>query len=375
MSRRKKPLEVRVADVDDAEVRAGEQRRERRLEVDRDRVREDAAAVELDAGQLAHPAVRAVGADEILRADRLLSAGVDIPHGRRHARRVLRERRSLHGRRARARRRASARRRRIGSSPGCVTNRRRQGLNASTPALRLGTNSASTLPGERVHQDDRAFGLELLERLRADVVFDARRAEQLQRAHVEERRARQLRALLQTLDGERGDAVLGEEHGGRQSDQTAAGNRPELPRRRTMSSAYDTRLGPRWIEARHALLPRRTVTAGMSRKGPWTVTTTPAPGKSSDGTSRTRMQDVPTFAPVSRVDYRSWNRSDHLEKPTSHSRVLANARDARDPLRTPAVLRTGPDVASEIMDSAEHHARHSLRFLLPFFARNLLDVE
>ena len=42
--------------------------RERRVKVDRDRVGEHAAAVELDPEQLADLAVRAVGADEVLRA-------------------------------------------------------------------------------------------------------------------------------------------------------------------------------------------------------------------------------------------------------------------------------------------------------------------
>jgi hypothetical protein len=63
------------------------------------------------------------------------------------------------------------------------------------------------------------------ERFRADAVFDARRTEQFQRAHMEKRRARQLGALLQTLDGQGRDAVLCEEHGGRQSDQPAAGKK------------------------------------------------------------------------------------------------------------------------------------------------------
>ena len=44
----------------------------------------------------------------------------------------------------------AARRRRIGSSPGWVMNRRRHGLNASTPSLRLGMKAAICFSGERL---------------------------------------------------------------------------------------------------------------------------------------------------------------------------------------------------------------------------------
>src|SRR5262249_59811002 len=78
------------------------------------------------------------------------------------------------------------------------------------------------LAGERVHDDQRAFRLELLARLLAYLVLDAGATEHLERAHVEEGGARQLRATAQTLNRERGDSVLRQEHRGRQADQPAA---------------------------------------------------------------------------------------------------------------------------------------------------------
>jgi hypothetical protein len=80
------------------------------------------------------------------------------------------------------------------------------------------------LAGERVHDDQRAFRLELLARLLAHLVLDAGRAEHLERAHVEEGGARKLRAAAQTLHCERGDSVLRQEHRGRQADQPTAGD-------------------------------------------------------------------------------------------------------------------------------------------------------
>ena len=80
---------------------------------------------------------------------------------------------------------------------------------------------ASTLAGQRVHQDDGAFGLELLRRLLTNLFLDARGAEHLQRPHVEERRARHRRPAAQPLDRDRRNAVLREEHRRRQPDQAS----------------------------------------------------------------------------------------------------------------------------------------------------------
>ena len=84
--------------------------------------------------------------------------------------------------------------------------------------------SASFLPASVSMMTMRAFRLELLARLLAHLVLDAGRAEHFERAHVEEGGARQLRAAAQPLDRERGDAVLGEKHRGRQADQASAGD-------------------------------------------------------------------------------------------------------------------------------------------------------
>ena len=71
--------EFRIVDVDDADRLAEHLRREIGLEIDRDAVGENAAAVERDAKQFAHLAVRAVGADEILAMrTRCSRAAVDV---------------------------------------------------------------------------------------------------------------------------------------------------------------------------------------------------------------------------------------------------------------------------------------------------------
>ena len=80
------------------------------------------------------------------------------------------------------------------------------------------------LAGERIHDDERAFRLELLARLLAHLVLDSGGAEHFERAHVEEGGARQLRAAAQALHRERGNAVLGQEHRRRQADQPATGD-------------------------------------------------------------------------------------------------------------------------------------------------------
>ena len=61
-------------------------------------------------------------------------------------------------------------------------------------------------------------------RLPHDLVLDAGLAEQLERAQMKMRGARHRRAAAQPLDRQRGDAVLGEEHRGRQADQPATGD-------------------------------------------------------------------------------------------------------------------------------------------------------
>src|SRR5256885_6891951 len=53
--------------------------------------------------------------------------------------------------------------------------------------------------------------------------LDPGRAEHLERAHVEEGGARQLRAASQALHHERGNSMLSQKHRSRQPDQAAAG--------------------------------------------------------------------------------------------------------------------------------------------------------
>ena len=81
---------------------------------------------------------------------------------------------------------------------------------------------AEQFAGQRVHQDDGPFGLELPARLLTHLRLDARRTEHLQRAHVEERRARQRRPAAKAFHRDRRDPVLGEEHGRREADQASA---------------------------------------------------------------------------------------------------------------------------------------------------------
>ena len=76
---RKKP-QTRVVDIDDAPGVVRDPRREIGGEVNGDRIREHAAAVNGNAEQLADLRVRAVGGDEIFAAQRALGAGVDMLH-------------------------------------------------------------------------------------------------------------------------------------------------------------------------------------------------------------------------------------------------------------------------------------------------------
>ena len=184
---------------------------------------EHAAPVERDAEQLAHLAVGAVGADEVLTGERALGAAVDVPHGDRDAGRILPQRHDLvpfeHLRaglpRAPAQDRLESR---LGDEqPAARAERFDAGIEAADDVREL-------LAGQAVHGDDRAFGEELLLRLAPDLILDAGEAEQLQGAQVKMRRARNRRAAAQPLDHQRGDAVLGEKHRGRQADQAAAGN-------------------------------------------------------------------------------------------------------------------------------------------------------
>ena len=159
------------------------------MKVDRDRVGEHAAAIELDPEQLADLAVCAVGANEVFPTQPAFLSALDVPHRCGHPIGVLLDANDLGAldhRRAclfgsRAQNRLEAR---LGDEQ---PSRRTQRLHTF---IETGNQTGQLRARQRVHQNDGALGLELFQRLLANLFLDARGAEHLQRPHVEERGAR-----------------------------------------------------------------------------------------------------------------------------------------------------------------------------------------
>ncbi len=214
--------QLRILHIDDAQRLADHVLRQRRVEVDRDGIREDAAAIELDPEQLADFAVSAVGANQILRTNLTLDTARDVANRRGHSIGVLFDADDLvpfdHActRLLRPRPQDRFETRLSDEQPPARTER----LNAFIEA---GNQAGQHLAGQRIHQDDGAFGLELLVRLLAHAVFDACRPEHLQRPHVEKRRTRHRRSAAQAFHRDRRDAMLCEEHRRRETHQASAG--------------------------------------------------------------------------------------------------------------------------------------------------------
>ena len=136
-------------------------RREVGVEVDGDAVGEHAAPVERNVEQLAHLAVCAVGADEVLAAQRPLLAAVDIARRHGHAVGVLRQRDDL----------VAFEHLRAGLPRALAQDRLEPGLGDEQAPARAdrfdaGVEAADDvgelLAREAVHGDDRALGQELL---------------------------------------------------------------------------------------------------------------------------------------------------------------------------------------------------------------------
>ena len=140
----------------------------------------------------------AVGADQVLAPEAALLAAVDVLHGQRDAVGVLIDAHHLvpvehlgaGGLRASAQDRLEA---------GLRHEQPPAGAQRVHPLVEARDDVGELAPRQRVHDDERALGLELLERLLAHLLLDAGVAEHLQRAHVEERGARQRRAAAQAL--------------------------------------------------------------------------------------------------------------------------------------------------------------------------------
>jgi hypothetical protein len=165
----------------------------------------------------------AVRAEQILSAQLVLLAGVGILHGQRDAVGVLLDPdRLLPVEHLGAGGFGAAAQDRL--EPGLGDEQPPAGAERIDALVEARDDVGELLAGERIHDDQRAFRLELLARLLAHLVLDPGRAEHFERAHVEERSARKLRAAAQALHRERGNSVLGEEHRGRQADQAAAGD-------------------------------------------------------------------------------------------------------------------------------------------------------
>ena len=173
---------------------------------------------------LTHLAVRAVRPDEVASADRPGLAAIDVGDQDLDAVSVLRDTDDLTpldhlGSRGAGAAPEDRLESALGDEQAAARTER-----VVDPDVEAGDDVGELAARQGVHADDRALRQELLRRSGLHFLFDACRPEQLDRAQVEVRSARHGRAAPQPLDHERGHAVLGEEHGGREPHEAPTGD-------------------------------------------------------------------------------------------------------------------------------------------------------
>ena len=218
------PAQDRVRDVVDALVAPLEQRGQVDLgaEVDRDAVRQQAVAAHGDPELLAHWAAVPIRSDHILGANgRLGTAAIEIAQGRGDPGVVLRQRRALHPV-------AKLGAELLGPGPEDRLERvlvdeqphgRAELFDARVQVREVARDLATR---ERLDVVDAAVGVVLLLPLAPDLLLEAGRAKDLDRAQLEVAGARVDRRARVSLDRQAADPVKPQEQRGREADQAAA---------------------------------------------------------------------------------------------------------------------------------------------------------
>ncbi len=215
------PGQLRVVDVDDAEVAAGEQVVDVALEVDREAVGKAAVPGHRDPELPPHAAVRAVRGDEVVGDDDLFLTALAPAEHRPHVVSALVERDEVGAEQVLGTELGRAPPQ-DGLKPDLGDEQARRGAQVLDSLVVRAVEVLELLAAEALDRHDRAALLELARRGPFDLLLETDGAQDLHRPLVERGRARMDRRADVALHHEVRHSVLCEEHGGRQADEAAA---------------------------------------------------------------------------------------------------------------------------------------------------------